>query len=768
MTETRVIIDIDREATPDQMVAMQDGIENSIDHIVGDALVPTSGYAGLITTFSGTVVSVGAGRLYNGGKIYAFDTPATFDMLSKLPVATKKLVLILAYGTEEDTNVQEVNYLIEAQSTPSAPVYQPQAVATTHQRLAVVQPAYGSEAPNPVAPDAGLAVPVAQIVLTPTGIASCINLTDGKIPVLADIATRTTALEAFEAVVGPEISTIASALAALANNQKNSGTQGQITRIFLSIADLDAKVGIPTTAADSSADYLLDGTNSDLANPLSNCKVMEGIRFADDGASTSVFNLFNPFETLGVIKGGTLFPAYTRYLRQTTGPQTGTLAANSYTYNAVDYTQQTTTQQRTRYGTPFDVCTNSAFWQSGTYDPLTSIFTLPDGETYIADFDPTAGVYLANTDVNGVSHVAVRLEQFWTDTVSTTYWDAVVQAPQTIPGFHMFESVVIGQDQWLDAVGVTLGNLDAQGDVTLIVTEAGDNAQPMPGLVLASVTSPFAQLKANAENVFSLTTPVLLESGQRISYGIVTAGAHQIATTDGANFPQGTFFALSPSGFAQGDLTKHLCMNFYGTKFTQSVVSIQLQNLQLAGGITAIDILAPTIIPGSTTLVYEIQLNGVWTPLNVSTVSQLNAGGSLPPNLPIRATMTGTQDMMPALNLAQSQVLVSRPKTAFTHIWPLAPRTPPMASAQIGVIERYESFDPAFHTAGCKLLTGAGYTTEVAPSSYTDVTTTDGALERTYLFDLGAAITSYKVKSTGTTTSVLKMFLGAWIKDYCL
>lgn len=766
MTETRVIIDIDREATPDQMVSMQDGIENSIDHIVGDALVPTSGYAGLITSFSGTVVTVGAGRLYNGGKVYAFDTASTFDMLTKLPLATKRMVLIVAYGTEEDTNVQEVNYLIEAQSTPSAPVYQPQAVATTHQRLAVIQPAYGNEAPNPVAPDSGLALPIAQIILTPTGIASCVNLTDGKIPVLADVANRTAALEAWEAEARPEISTIASALAALANDQKNSGTAGQITRIFLSIADLDAKVGIPSNAADASADYLLDGTNSDLANALSSCKVMEGIRFPDDGASTSVFNLFNPFETLGSVKGGVLFPAYTRYLRQSTGPQTGTVGANAYTYNAVDYVQQTTTQQRTRYGTTFDVCTNSAFWQSGTYNPLTGIFTLPDGETYNASLDLNGLPYTYTGD--NYLHVPVRLQQFWTDTVNVTYWDTVVEAPQTIPGFHMFETVLIGQDQWIDAVGVVLGNLDAQGDVTLIITEAGDNAQPDPTLVLASVTIPYAQLKANMENVFSLTTPVLLQSGQRISYGVVTPGAHQIATTDGANFPQGTFFALSPSGYAQGDLTKHLCMNFYGTKFNQSVASIQLQNLQLAGGITAIDILAPTIIPGSTTLVYEIQLGGVWTPLNAQTVSQLNAGGALPPNLPIRVTMTGTQDMMPALNLAQSRVIVSRPKTSFVHIWPLLPRTPPVPSSQIGVIERYESFDASFHTAGCKLLTGAGYTTETAPSSYSDVQTADGGLERTYLFNLGSAVSSYKVKSTGTTTSALKTFLGAWIKDYCL
>jgi len=268
--------------------------------------------------------------------------------------------------------------------------------------------------------------------------------------------------------------------------------------------------------------------------------------------------------------------------------------------------------------------------------------------------------------------------------------------------------------------------------------------------------------------VAALLTPVLLTAGKRIAIILVTTAAHAVATTDGPNFPQGTFFVLSPSGYAQGDLTKHLCLNLYGCRFRASVASIQLQNLQLAGGITAIDILAGAVVPASTALVYEIRLGGAWIPLGKQAVGQLNAGGALNPNIELRATFVGTPDMMPALDLAHSNAHVSRPKTALAHVWPKLPRTPPVSSSQIRVIERYESDDPAQHGWGAKLLTGAGYLTQTPPSSFSDVVKSDGALERTYVFNLAAAVASYKVLTLGTATTPLDVDHGAWIKDYVL
>ena len=140
----------------------------------------------------------------------------------------------------------------------------------------------------------------------------------------------------------------------------------------------------------------------------------------------------------------------------------------------------------------------------------------------------------------------------------------------------------------------------------------------------------------------------------------------------------------------------------------------------------------------------------------------------MPLTLPFRAVFAGTQDVMPCVDLLTSQVKVARPKTSYTAIWPAIARTPPAASASIRATIRFESFEAAWHTTAAKLLTGASYATETNPSSYTDVTTADGALERTYVWNLGAAVSSYKIKTTGTTTTPLKTFHQAWIKDWVL
>lgn len=749
---------------PNDFTNAQQFVEDSIDHIVADTITSEARYSGFVVSKStSTQISVTPGRLYSGGKVYASqDTAIPKDFVTNLPVAGKAIVAIVTWGSEDDTDVQPRQFLINAETRQA----QAESKAMTHARIANVDFVIGTAAPAPTAPVVGAGYTIiGYATISQTGVDSVSNNADAQAPVLSDVERRTESLEAFEARVDPEISTLTSALAALSNGLSgSSNTKSALTRAFLAIADLNAKVGIPSNAADASSDYLLDGTNSDLANALSDCKVMEGIRFPDDGVSTSVFNIFNPFDPNAALKSnGMLLPAYTRYLRSSTGPKTGTVLANSYAYNEVDYTPQTVTQKRISYGTSFDVCTNSDFWKSGSYNPITSIFTLPDGETYNVAY--TGQSYYAGL----TSHEMLRLTQFWTDSVSDTYWDAVVQTTQTIPGFHLFESFLNGQDQWIDAIGVPFGSLAASGDVTLIITEAQATAQPDTAKVLAVTTVTFANLVANAENVFALANPVLLQSGKRYSIGVITTQGHQVGTTDGANFPQGTFLQLSASGFAAGDLTKHLCLNFYGCKFKNSAVSIQLQNLQLAGGITSIQILAPTIVPDSTNLTYEIQLAGVWTPLNAQTVGQLNSGGSLPPNIPIRVTMTGTQDMMPAVDLSKSSCTVSRPGTSFTHIYPKDARTPPVSSSTVGVILRLESYDENYHSVGVKLLTGASLTTEVSPSTVSLDKVSDGVYIGTYIFNLGTPVSPtapYKIKTTGTTSSALITFLGSRIQDY--
>jgi hypothetical protein len=756
------------ENVPDDVNNLQTYVSDSIDHVVMDTLVSQARYSGFLAQKSGPAqVTVAAGRLYKAGKVYALTTPTQYDFISQLPVAAKRIVLISGWGSEVDTGATPRNVLIAAQSTPQNPVYQPQVLEIVHSRVANLGTSIGAEAPDPSPPsiDATL-LPIAKVVLTPTGVDSVTMFDENEVPNLEDVGGRVNAIEKWEAVAAPALTSLASDIARLSNDLRNSANQAVTGRMLGRIAVLEAKEGVPSNAADSSADFFLDPATSDLANPVSNYKIQEGVRFADNGASDAALQLFNPLNPLAMVNNGVLFPAYDSMLRFSTGDATGETQISQYTYQTQTLVQKTIARQRVRYGTEFSVCTNSAFWNSGTYDPITQIFKLPNGETFKAGFDLQGMPYIWSGD--GRMHIPVRLQQFWTDTVDETYWDRVTTS-SNISGSQVAETFPVGQDFWLASIALRFTRLDSQGSVTLALCEATSTGVADVNNVIAQATLPQASLSvAPNKTLFVFDKPVFLQSGKRYGFVVITGGNHFIATTAGNSFGQGMFFAVT-GGVPIADPTKHLFAQFNACKFRQSIAAIDLQSLQLAGGITSIDILSGAIAPSSTSLTFEVQIAGQWVSLSYANAGALNAGGSLPPLLPFRAVFAGTPDVMPALDLMHSNVHVSRPNTSYVHVWPAgAGRTTPAPTTQIRLTERYESFDAAFHSVTRKLLTGSGFATETAPSSYSDVATADGALERTYVWNLGAAVSAYKLKGAGTTSTALKTFHGAWLKDWVL
>jgi len=761
------------ENVPEDINNMQTYVSDSIDHIVEDAIVDAPKYAGFAAAKSGPAqVTVASGRVYNGGKVYAKTAPTVYDFVSQLPVAAKRVVIISAWGSEVDTGATPRNVLIAAQSTPQNPVYQPQVLEVIHARVANLGTSIGSEAPDPVDPviDSAL-LQIARVVLTPTGVESVTMYTGNEVPNLNDVEGRVDSLENFEATTAPQLASLASDIARLSNNTKQDVNLELQGRMLGRLAILEAKNGIPSNAADSSADFFLNPASSDLANLSSNCKVEEGVRFADDGKASQALSLFNPLNPLARVANGVLFPAYDSSLRFNTGKVTGWNQVSSYSYSVQDWVKKMMTRSRIRYGGTFSVCTNSAFWQSGSYNSATGVFQRA-GETFTVSLDPNQPGWSNYRD-----HVLMRLTQFWVDTWQEPYWDFITETG-SFTGSQIAESFPVGQDFWLESVGLYFNQLDSTGSVTVSVVECNSTGEPELSKTLSQTTlarsslvgavaNSSAAFGAQGETKFTFPTPVYMQAGKRYAFVVVTAANHWIGVSTANTFTQGMFFGLV-GGTHVPEPGKHIAANIYACKFRQTVSQIDLAGLQLSGGIVSIDILAGSIAPSSVALTYQVQISGNWVSLSAATIGTLNAGGSLPPLLPFRAVFAGTQDMQPCINLADSSVTVARPKTAYTHYWPATPRTTPAPTTSVRATIRYESFDATKHTAGAKLLTGSGYTTETSPSSYTDVTTADGALERTYVWNLGSAISSFKLKTTGTTTSPLVIFHEAWLKDWVL
>jgi len=759
--ENKIIFLDNIDDDPSDFVRGFDFVEAAIDHVVADGIHSGTKFIGFeVTKSAPTQISVAAGRLYSGGRIYAAGAGWSKDFITNLPVAGKRIAAVVTWGSEGDTDVRERQFLINAETRQA----EPQAVALVHARIANVAAQLGQEAPDPTAPlvDVGYTI-VALVTLSTTGVDQIVMQDANRLPSVESLDARVGSLEEFDALTAFQIKTLTSDIAGLKAGQSRGVTPEQYSRSLLRLAVLESKVGISSSAIDSDANFFLDASKSQLDDPLSSVKIQEGMRFPDGAAASAALQIFNPLDPYATIKNGVLFPAYTREAWLATGSWAGETQIMSFSQASFQMVQKTMSRQRIRYGEEFTVCTNSAWWQSGQYDALTGIFKLPNGETFQAGLDLN-GLPPVYTGDNFL-HTAVRLRQIWTDTVTEPYWDNIT-TPITVTGAQIVETWLQGQDMWLDAVGLWFSRLAAAGTVHVAVVEVSNFGLPDLGNVIASTTVQRAALALAAETVVALQ-PTFLRAGKRYALVLTTAADHWVATVNGANFTQGTFFYVLDGAYAQGDATRDLWMKLYRAKPRAQRTVINLQPLQLAGGILSIDITAGAISPPGTTLSYEVQVGSTWYNLHDVDTYVLGQGGVIPPLLPFRAVFNGTGDVMPCLSLTDSLCKASRPATALRHI--SKTRTLPAASSQIRVIQRYEYFDPTYHTASVHLRTGAGFATVTAPSSVsTAIDPLDGAYERTYVFNLGSAVTTFRKDTEISSSTSQKTCHVAWSKDYAL
>lgn len=719
--ESKVIFHDGMDNDPADYNTLQGFAQRSLDNVVADAITSAQRYAGFEVTKTGpTTIRVAPGRLYSAGQVFARQTEFIKDFVTSLPIAGKKIVSVVVWGQESDADTRPREFLINEETGAS----EPRVVAMERARIANVNTAAGAEAPDPTPPlvDIGYTV-IAHVLLTTTGIDTVTMVTSNAVPNLGAIANEVGDLQTWRRTAEPQISTLSSDLSRIANQFKGGASQDMVGRVLSRLAVLEEQTGIPSNAADSDADFFLDVDESDITDPNFLAKVEEGIRFAADAEAESVLQIFDPLNPKAIIKNGVMFPAYDRELWLWSGPGAGEVQVSAYTYQNHEMVQKTMSRQRVRHGAEFVVCTNSDWWQSGKYDPLRGVFE-KDGETFEAQLDLN-GLPSVYTGDNRL-HAPIRLRQIWVDTVSEPYWDRVV-VNHTLQGAQVAQTWLQGQDIWLDSIGLWFSRIPAAGNVTFAVCEVSKYGLPDLGSALAVTTMTRDQVATRAVGSTETVVyfqPVYMQAGKRYALVITSGADYWLATVAGDEGRiQGTFFYVLDGAYAQGDASKDLGMAIYRAKFRQPRSIVELTGLQLPGGILALDVLAETIVPASTTLSYEIQVGGIWYPLAAVDKYVLGQGGNIPPLLPFRVVFNGTADMQPCVKVLDSRVKVSRPRIAFRHI--TKARTLPAPSAQIRVIYRLEGWDALYHAAACRLLTGDGYATETLPASISEVVITD-------------------------------------------
>jgi len=732
---------------------LQDFVQQTFDYLVADAISDGQAYAGFLAAKTGTSeVTVEPGRMYKAGVIYTRETAAVIDVLSQLPVSTQKYLAIVVSGAEVDSEDEPRKFLIDATERTT----QVSTVSTVRHRAATVSTVAGAESASPQKPTVSSdLVTIGWALLDTGGVVSVeMNPAEELDSVLSN-AGRLGVLEAWRQQIGQRIDTLATDITKLNESVRERADQEAIFDLAADVARLKELNELPDTYADYGADRFLDDEESDTQNVNYLARIEEGVRFGNEAEDVSALALFNPIDPLVTVSNGFLLPKYTDVLRLGVENKIGELSISQYASQDVDIVQRTRTRRRIRYGENRTVCTNSRWWRSGRYDPAQGTFH-KEGDTW----EVMNGV----PDTHGGRVHWVRLRRFWVDTYEETYWDRIVTTT-TVTGSVIGQTWLNSQDMWLSTIELPLTQVGPSGNLEVLICYAKDG-KPDVGNAIARVTVDHADLKAYPEWTSVPMPAVFLEAGRRYAMVLITQGAHYVGIASGADFAQGTLFYSTDGAFFQGDLTQDLMFRLYAAQFDQPRIEVKLDALSLSGGITDIDILAPMTVPEGTEVRFEVlPSGGSWTPLD-EVVSGNSVLYNLPALLEFRAVFLGTTDVMPGIDLVNSEVRISRPRTTFTHIsTPILPGSP---TQTVKVTVQLADYYEANHDLDCVIDDVTNAVNGIAPATVVDedLGEVDDAnhrrIRRTFEWtsaELPAATSEFKIQLDGTTTSALDTFI---------
>jgi hypothetical protein len=700
-------------------------------HLVSDAITPERQFVGLtVTARSATEIEVAPGRLYDGqsGRVFAIESAQVHSVFAMLPLQDQKWLAVSAFGQEEDTDIQPRDFLIDLQTRE----VEPEAVAMQRRRVAVVHIAQGLESPTPERPEPPTGYTLlAHVRLSPTGVQEVVLATSRKLPNLFAVEQRLRAAEGWITSAEPRIAHIMSDIAGLASDLSTRASLEHVAQLGIDMAKIKERMEIPDDYVFYGADHYLDARESDTAHPAYSAEAFEGIRPPVMASQTGELALLNPMDPEArVSAAGLLLPAFDEITRLRMETRAGEITINQYQYQTFNAVQRTISRERVRYGETLTYCTNSSFWRSGVYDPVTGILRRGNETWQVAPEDRAAAL----------GHAFVRVTRVWIDRWEEPYWDVVTET-HTVQGSVLAQTVLMAQTGWLTSLEVFVTSADPSGGLTVLVTEAA-LGQPDVAKVLARATLAPGVVTAGWLKV-TLPDPLLVEAGKRYAIVLASGAAHRVGFTNGTEYTQGLLMYAQDGAYFTAAAERDLMLRLNFARFASPRAVVQMQPLQLAGGIQELDMLYESATPAGCSLVWEYQTGGLWRPVTVNNPPQFG-GAAL---VPLRAVFIGTSDLMPAIRPGTAQVTVRRRGTAFTHI--STPRTLATPSQNVRVRLLLEDFDPASpsgHAVGCQLIVGDSV---VDPSSSRDEIVDGRSRWREYRFALASPVTSYRIRIDG-------------------
>ncbi|MBS0501116.1 MAG: hypothetical protein JSR74_12435 [Proteobacteria bacterium] len=709
----------------------QEWADQASQHLVLDAITGERQYTGLtVTGRSATELEVSPGRMYDGasGKVYAIDQAQVHSIFAMLPLQDKKWLAVSVFGQEEDTDIQPRDYLIDLQTRE----VEPEAVAMQRRRVAVVHMAQGLESPTPERPEppTGYAL-LAHVRLGPAGVQEVVLAETRRLPNLQRVDARLRTAEGWILAAEPRIAHIMSDIAGLASNLDTRASLEHVAQLGMDMARVKERLEIPDDYVFYGADHFLDERESATQDAGYSARAREGIRPPLAASAVATMAMLNPLDPEARVSGaGLLLPAYEEITRLRIEQRAGELAINQYQYQTINAEQRSMSRERVRTGETMTYCTNSAFWKLGTYDPVTGILRRGDESWQVAPEDMAR----ATTD-----HQFVRLTRVWIDRWEEPYWD-IVTSTHTVQGALLAQTVLMAQTGWLTSADIFITSADPAGGLSVLITEAA-LGQPDMTKVLARATLAPGAVAAGWQKI-TLPDPLLVQSGKRYALVLVSGAGHRLGFANGTEYTQGLLMYAQDGAYFTQASERDLMLRLNFARFSAPRAVVQMQPLQLAGGLQELDLLYESATPAGCALVWEYQVGGQWRAITADS-SPAFGGAAL---VPLRALFIGTSDIMPALRPGTAQTIVRRHASAFTHISTTRTLTTPSKTIRVRLL--LEDFNAAAGNAvDCKLIVAGA---DVAASSSRDEVVDGRSKWREYRFNLAATTGAYKIKTTGT------------------
>lgn len=734
----------------DDFNALQASAQTSIDALIAAAVVDRPVYRGFDTVMTDVAtIKVGAGRYFAGdGAVYVRETETVrnFVSLGQLPAVALKKVAIVTYGATEETKVEQRKFRIDAVTGQVEADDVPMRLARNAQLAFLV----GQESADPQLPaiDAGY-VHVATVTLSTGGVQSIEMNPQTAAANLAGVAAVVSAHEAMLSVFQGMFVTLRTDMSALAERQRLLASAADVQAMGANLARLNARAGIAGNALAFGDNLFLDETGSDPAYAGYDAKIFLGLRFPELVASTSALQLFNPNDTSVSVTGGFCIPAYDTEARVTIDGYAGEMALANYQSQTVEMVQRTRTRERVVAGETSEVV---ALINDPNYDRKNKLYT-KDGETFPVaaewwNFNPAEPALIV---LSGPSTTVTETEAYWDSVTSTT----------TVQGSTLAQSYLNAQAGYTVGVDVYFTDVAAAGDVHCHLVECDASGKPDMTKGVATVTKAPAALKKHPTATRFGLPPTILEAGKRYAFVFISQGAHRMAVADKNRYAAGQLFSSTDSAWFNASGDKDLLMAVQFCRFQASRATVQLQPLQLAGGMSDLDFLYESARVAGTDLIFEAQPQGAGEWFTINGPNAVSALAALPAQVNLRLTFVGSHDVMPGLKLSDSVARCFRRKTAFKHVTPVLTRVSTSTVKVTAYLRGFDAAAPASNTCVAKLLIGGVtethdlVTDEVLPAIGGD----PGGIKRTWTFMTAAPTATYRIELSGASADARKVFI---------